>query len=53
MYYWFAFWVICLTLAGASFAVISLIVLVRGVADLRLMFARLESHTRPNNSTTG
>ena len=49
MNYWYYFWVMCFTLAGIAFVVITLIVLVRGISDLRQMFARLESRTRPND----
>jgi hypothetical protein len=38
---WKIFWEICLIVAGAMFAGITVIVAVRGFADLRAMFASL------------
>ena len=38
---WKIFWEACLIVAGATFAGITLIVAVRGFADLRQMFAGL------------
>ena len=38
---WLAFWTLMLVVAGGSFAVITLIVSVRGVRDLRQWFASL------------
>jgi len=38
---WLVFWTLMLVVAGASFAVITLVVTVRGVRDLRQWFATL------------
>jgi hypothetical protein len=38
---WYLFWMANFVLAGSAFAVITLIVLVRGLRDLREMFAGL------------
>lgn len=40
---WYWFWMANLVLAGSAFAVITLIVMVRGWRDLRQMFAGLRS----------
>lgn len=42
MNFWLDFWAIWLVLAGAAFAVITLIVAVKGFQDLRTMFAGLK-----------
>jgi len=45
--FWYYFWTVNFIVAGSAFAVITLIVLVRGTKDLRDMFARLkESESR-------
>jgi hypothetical protein len=41
MTYWQWFWTISLVVAGASFAAITVVVTVCGIADLREMFAHL------------
>ena len=43
---WYYFWMANFVIAGSAFAVIAVIVLVRGIGDLRQMFRRLgeESH---------
>ncbi len=38
---WYIFWLVNFIVAGSAFAVITLIVLVRGIRDLRDMFANL------------
>ncbi|HEV3221036.1 MAG TPA: hypothetical protein VGZ48_14815 [Candidatus Acidoferrales bacterium] len=38
---WLIFWEVCLVVAGATFAGITVIVAIRGFADLREMFASL------------
>jgi hypothetical protein len=38
---WFLFWTINFVVAGSAFAVIAIIVLVRGLSDMRQMFTRL------------
>ena len=53
MKYWFDFWIACFILAGSAFALIALIVLVRGAADLRQMFTRFEAHTRSDDRSAG
>lgn len=41
MKYWYWFWMINFAVASTAFAVIAVIVLFRGVQDLREMFSRL------------
>jgi hypothetical protein len=47
MKYWYWFWMINFAVATTTFAVIAAIVLVRGIQDLRHMFARLRSQAAP------
>jgi hypothetical protein len=42
MGFWYYFWTINFIVAGSAFALITVIVLVRGSKDLRSMFARLK-----------
>jgi hypothetical protein len=46
MYGWYLFWVANFVLAGSAFAVITVIVLVRGLRDLREMFAGLRAEAQ-------
>ena len=39
--FWYYFWVVNFVVAGSAFVIITLIVLVRGIGDLRRMFATL------------
>jgi hypothetical protein len=41
MMYWQWFWTVSLVIAGTSFAVITVVVTLRGFADLREMLKRL------------
>ena len=41
MRYWQWFWIVILVIAGTSFAAITVVVTVRGFADLREMLKRL------------
>jgi hypothetical protein len=41
---WYYFWTSSFVLAGAAFVVIALIVLVRGITDMRQMFSKLQTH---------
>ena len=43
MKYWYYFWVVNFVVASSAFAVIAVIVTVRGIGDLRSMFARLRA----------
>jgi hypothetical protein len=43
---WYYFWMANFLLAGSAFAVITLIVLFRGLHDLREMFANLRAEAR-------
>ena len=43
---WYYFWMTNFLLAGSAFAVITLIVLVLGLRDLREMFAGLRAEAR-------
>lgn len=40
---WYIFWMINFALAGSSFAIIAVIVFVRGIQDLREMFTALRA----------
>jgi hypothetical protein len=44
---WLLFWEVCLIVAGATFAGITVIVAVRGFEDLREMFASLARQRKP------
>ena len=44
--YWLLVWTISLLVAGASFAIITLVVTIRGFKDLRAMFNRLRQQQR-------
>ena len=46
MNYWYYFWVANFVLAGSAFAAITVIVLVRGLRDLRDMFANLRAEAQ-------
>jgi len=47
MNYWYYFWIANFILAGSTFAIITVIVLVRGLGDLRQMLANLRSEVQP------
>jgi len=55
MGFWYYFWTINFMVAGLAFALITVIVLVRGSQDLRSMFARLKesSATRELDTPPG
>lgn len=40
---WYYFWIACFFAAGSAFAFIAVVVMVRGIADLRQMFAGLRA----------
>ena len=40
-YHWYLFWTANLVIAGSAFFINTVVVLIRGIADLRGMFARL------------
>jgi hypothetical protein len=40
---WYYFWTSSFILAGTAFVIIAVIVLVRGIADMRQMFSKLET----------
>jgi hypothetical protein len=46
MYFWQAFWTISVLVAGLSFALVTVIVTLRGGRDLTEMFARLLEQKR-------
>jgi hypothetical protein len=46
MKYWQWFWTASLVVSGASFAAITVVVTVRGFADLREMFKRLSQQKK-------
>jgi hypothetical protein len=43
MRFWYYFWTVNFIVAGGAFALIALVVAIRGVGDLRRMFAALKS----------
>lgn len=43
---WYLFWMANFVIAGSAFAMITVIVLVRGLRDLREMFAGLRAEAR-------
>jgi len=49
MKYWMLFWSFALATAGASFAVITGIVAIKGYQDLRTMFSRLARQRNEGN----
>jgi hypothetical protein len=52
MRYWFYFWAANFILAGSAFVFITIIVSVRGIADLRAMIRALNEHGRAEHSLT-
>ncbi len=47
---WEMFWLICLIVAGGAFALITLVVAVKGFKDLREMLRRLAPNHTPKNN---
>jgi hypothetical protein len=43
---WYYFWIISFVVSGSAFAVITIIVLIRGLRDLRDMFANLRAEAQ-------
>ncbi len=43
---WYYFWMASFVVAGSAFAFIAVVVMVRGIADLREMFAGLRAERR-------
>ena len=43
---WYFFWMANFVIAGSAFAVISIVVAIRGVKDLREMFANLRAESK-------
>ena len=43
---WYYFWIASFAVAGSAFAFIAIVVTVRGIADLRQMFAGLRGERR-------
>lgn len=50
---WYYFWVLNFVVAGSAFFIIAVIVTIRGVGDLREMFARLRATHQAENLRTG
>lgn len=50
---WLLFWTICLLVAGASFALITVIVTIKGVGDLREWFRSLNQQNRAGDVQPG
>jgi hypothetical protein len=50
MNYWYYFWTANFILAGSAFVAITLVVMVRGIRDLREMFSRLHQHGSSSES---
>ncbi len=46
---WYYFWTANFIVAGSAFAIITLVVLVRGIRDLREMFSRLKGRNRSSD----
>ena len=49
-HHWYLFWTANLVLAGSAFFIITVVVLIRGIADLKGMFARLRTSRTPDDS---
>ena len=49
---WFYFWTASFIVSGGAFVVIALIVLVRGIQDLRVMFRNLRHDRDEQGSAT-
>lgn len=49
MDYWYYFWIANFLVAGCGFVVISLVVLVHGIAELKQLFAELR-HSNPSEN---
>ncbi|HLY63359.1 MAG TPA: hypothetical protein VKV95_21660 [Terriglobia bacterium] len=47
---WYYFWVLNFFVAGSAFFIIAVIVTIRGVGDLREMFARLRATSQAENA---
>ena len=45
---WYYFWTSSFVLAGTAFVAITLVVLVRGIADLREMLSKLRTRAAPH-----
>ncbi len=43
---WYIFWMVTFAIAGSAFAVIAVIVCIRGLQDLRQMFANLRAESQ-------
>jgi hypothetical protein len=43
-HYWYLFWTANLVIAGFPFFVITVVIMIRGIGDLRGMFARLRGN---------
>ena len=43
---WYFFWMANFVIAGSAFAVIAIVVAIRGVKDLREMFANLRAESK-------
>jgi len=41
--YWYLFWTANLVIAGSAFFIITVVVMIRGIGDLKGMFARLRA----------
>lgn len=52
MGFWYYFWTVNFIVAGLAFALITVIVMVRGSQDLRSMFARLKPSNARNELDT-
>jgi hypothetical protein len=43
-HYWYLFWTANLVIAGSAFFIITVVVMIRGIGDLKGMFARLRGN---------
>jgi len=49
-HYWYLFWTANLVIAGSAFLIITVVVMIRGIGDLKGMFVRLRvSGTRDDS----
>ena len=48
---WQIFWTLWLLFAGASFAIITVVVAIKGVGDVRRMLAGIKSHGPQDRAT--
>jgi hypothetical protein len=50
-HYWYLFWTANLMIAGSAFLIITVVVMIRGIGDLKGMFGRLRLSGTREDST--